>query len=312
MRTKHSLLVTLGLAALPFFGTGCAPAAPRSSAPTNPLVLPPLTQPGTPRERLEVTPRERVSEPEPVETPMSSGPFGPSQPPRKEEEEPAKELPPEPAPPLPESAKPLNKNKTLFFEVGKDGKRRVYVLAEVCLRQGPLEVFLCKNMTKEHESILHADVDAREIHAALEAAGAKAGTPVQFVNPRTMKEEYKPATGTPVKVLVRYRKGGEVVTEPAQRWITDIRNKKDMAHDWVFAGSRFFKNPDRPDDPPYYTANNGEIISIANFVDSMLDLPVKSPRENADLAFEANTARIPPLNSKVYVILEPVVDPKKK
>ena len=42
-----------------------------------------------------------------------------------------------------------------------DNKRRVLVNAEVCLREGQLELFLCRKQTKEHEAILAADVDAR-------------------------------------------------------------------------------------------------------------------------------------------------------
>ena len=34
-------------------------------------------------------------------------------------------------------------------------------------------------------------------------------------------------------------------------------------HGWVFAGSRFVPNEDRPDQPPYYTANSGELVGIA-------------------------------------------------
>src|SRR4051794_3617518 len=47
---------------------------------------------------------------------------------------------------------PLNKEKTLYLEKKPDGTRRVLVAAEVCLREGLLEVFLCKARTKEHEA----------------------------------------------------------------------------------------------------------------------------------------------------------------
>src|SRR5690349_6805750 len=70
--------------------------------------------------------------------------------------------PPKDAEPLPEVPKAdpkskltaLNKQNTLYLEVKPDGTRRVLVAAEVCLREGPLEVFLCKARTKEHESIV--------------------------------------------------------------------------------------------------------------------------------------------------------------
>src|SRR5262245_38418074 len=120
--------------------------------------------------------------------------------PRPPEVEDRKEEPPEEAPPIPDSYKPLNKEKkNIFFEKRDNGTRRVHLLTEVCLREGPLEVFLCKLNTKEHESILHIDLDAREIHFALVAAGATAGAPTKFV------PKYQAATGTKVHVSVTYR-----------------------------------------------------------------------------------------------------------
>jgi hypothetical protein len=223
---------------------------------------------------------------------------------RAPEIEEKKEDPPEEAPPIPDTYKPLNKGKTIFFEKAADGARRVHLLTEVVLREGPLEVFLCKLNTKEHEAILHIDADAREIHFALVAAGAVAGSPAKFV------PEYKPATGTKIKVTVTYREKGKVKTAPAADWVTDKVSGKHLAHDWVFAGSRFFKDPEGKN-PDYYMANNGEVISLSNFPDSMMDLPVKSSKDAADLIFEADTAKIPPLRSPVLVTLEPVVEKKK-
>ncbi|HJZ91316.1 MAG TPA: YdjY domain-containing protein [Gemmataceae bacterium] len=224
---------------------------------------------------------------------------------RPPEVEERKEEPPEEAPPIPDSYKVLNKDKkNIFFEKKDDGTRRVHLLAEVCLREGPLEVFLCKLNTKEHESIVHIDADAREIHFALVAAGATAGSPTKFV------PKYKAATGTKIKVSVTYREKGKVKTVPAGEWIKDKTTNKAMAHDWVFAGSRFFKDPEGKV-PDYYMANNGEVISVSNFPDSMMDLPIKSSKEAAELMFEADTAKIPPLKTPVLVTLEPVVDKKK-
>lgn len=206
---------------------------------------------------------------------------------------------------------PLNKEKTLYLEKKPDGTRRVLVATEVCLREGPLEVFLCRAGTKEHEAILRVDMDARYIHAALVAAGGKVGKPVQFVDPKTLKEDYKPASGGKVAVQVHYTLKGKLQTHPAQEWILDIRNKKPMTHQWVFAGSRFVKNPELPNQPDYYTANNGEVISISNFPDSMLEVPVAITQDDADLFFQAHTEKIPPLRSKVWVIFEPEAEKKK-
>jgi hypothetical protein len=205
----------------------------------------------------------------------------------------------------------LNKEKTLYIEKLPNGDARILFTSEVCLREGLLEVFLCKKNTKEHEAILRTDIDARFLHAALIAAGATVGKPVQFVNPKTGEADPKPASGQKIRVLLHYSMNGKTLTHPAQEWILDKKTKKPMAHDWVFAGSRFLKNPDRPNDPEYYCANNGEVIGISNFVDSMLDLPVEVSREANDLHFDAIPAKIPPLKSQVWVILEPVAEKKK-
>jgi hypothetical protein len=194
--------------------------------------------------------------------------------------------------------------KNVVLEVLPDNKRRVLVSAEVCLREGQLEQLMCRKQTKEHEAILTADVDARHIHAALIAAGAKEGSPVRFV------PKYRPASGTTIKVRVQYKDKDKEVTVPAQSWIKNAKDNKPLQSDWVFAGSRFVKNP-LDDGKEYYLANDGDIICISNFETALLDLPIKSPKDNADLIFVANSERIPPLGTKVVVILEPFLEAKK-
>ncbi|MGH7169660.1 MAG: YdjY domain-containing protein [Gemmataceae bacterium] len=199
--------------------------------------------------------------------------------------------------------------KNVFLEVLPDGKRRVLVNAEVCLREGQLELFLCRKQTKEHEAILAADVDARLIHAALIAAGAEAGSPVRFV------PKYRPASGTTIKVFVQYsnnkKDASKQVTVPAKSWIKNAKNNKLMENDWVFAGSHLVTNPLDPDGKKHYLANDGDVICVSNFETALLDLPIKSPKDDAERFFIANTARIPPLETKVVVILEPVLKAKK-
>ena len=84
-----------------------------------------------------------------------------------------KETPKTEPKPVTSKRAPVNKAGTLFLETLSDGRRRVIVTAEVCLREGPLEQLMCRNGTKEHEAILHTPVDAKEIHAVLLVANAK-------------------------------------------------------------------------------------------------------------------------------------------
>ena len=195
--------------------------------------------------------------------------------------------------------------KNIVLEVLPDKKRRVLVSAEVCLREGQLELLLCRKQTKEHEAVLTADVDARKIHEALILAGAVEGSPVRFA------PKYRPASGTKIKVSIQYtNKDKKVVTVPAQSWVKNMKSGKALAIDWIFAGSRLVDNPLNPG-KKHYLANDGDVICVSNFETALLDLPINSPKDNADLIFVAFTERIPPLETKVTVILEPVVEAKK-
>jgi hypothetical protein len=202
----------------------------------------------------------------------------------------------------------LNPDKTIFAELaGEEGKRkvvRVGLACEVCLREGPLEVFLCKKGTKEHEAIVRIDADAKFIHLALKTAGAEPGTPTQFIDPKTEEPKWKAATGSKVEVLVHYSKAGKTFTHPAQDWIWDSKKKAAMPHGWVFAGSIVIKDPDNGRE--FYAANSGDIISISNFPYSMLEIPAEISKDDANLTYEVKTDKVPPLMSKVWVILQPV------
>ena len=79
----------------------------------------------------------------------------------------------------------------------------------------------------------------------------------------------------------------------------------------LFAGSRLIEDPFDKTKKPFYAANDGDVICVSNFDTAMLDLPVDSSRDNADLIFEAQTERIPAVDTPVRVILEPVL-PKKE
>ena len=199
---------------------------------------------------------------------------------------------------------PKKGSENIFLEVNGD-KRRVLVNTTVCLRQGQLEQLLTRKRTKEHEAILVADIDARDLHKALLLTGAEAGSPVTFL------PKFLPPSGTAIKITLEYQENGKTVRRPAQDWIRDAKTKKALASDWVFAGSRLFKNPLNPADPPEYLANSGDVICLANFDTALLDLPFDSSKDNENLNFEANTDAIPALETAVTLILEPILAKKK-
>jgi hypothetical protein len=186
----------------------------------------------------------------------------------------------------------------VFLEI--DGaRRRVIFTAVVVLREGLLEQLLCRKNTKEHEAILAADCDARDLHKALLITGAKPGSTVRY------EPKFEPPSGTPITVTLSYEKDGKTIRLPGQDWVRDVKTKKSLAAEWVFAGSYFQPNPLDPKGPPLYGANSGDVICVSNFGDAMLDLPFASTSDNSELEFEAFTDRIPPLGTTVTVTLEP-------
>jgi hypothetical protein len=304
MRRSSSLLAPFLLAAVAVSVTGCGeepttPSPPLRNAHTS------MAPRNSPIPRATQDRRQEEEEAAPVSKDPPPPEF------ENTGDEPKEK--PEKDPPIPDMFKLLfpDQSKVLFVENLEGGKRKIHLLTEVCLREGQLEALLCKNVTKEHESLLRVDVDGRHIHAALLLAGGVPGSPAKFWDPKTDMPDYKPATGSRIKISLTYFKGGKLRTDPAQYWIKDAKANKELNTDWVFAGSRLVTPPDEPDAQPFYTANNGDFISIANFPDSMLDLPVKSSKENEERGYEAIKSRIPPQGTKVILTLEPVPEEKK-
>ena len=91
---------------------------------------------------------------------------------------------------------PLNKQKTVLLD--RDDKQ-IIVKTKVVLREGTLEMLLCKQQTKEHESILSVDADAYMIHSGLLALGAEAGKPVRYEN-----ETFYPPTGEKLDIFATW------------------------------------------------------------------------------------------------------------
>jgi hypothetical protein len=203
--------------------------------------------------------------------------------------------------PPPEGATQLSPK----FDVWVDAAKGVVIVdGRIALRRGMLEMFSCTRNTKEHESIVAADAQAFLVHAGLLRLGAEVGHPVQFM------PEFKPPTGTEIDIEVLWHDTeGKEHTAHAQDWIRDMKTGKAMTYPWVFAGSRFWTDPDNG--RQYYQAEGGDFICVANFGTAMLDIPVKSSQSNDELEFEAFTDRIPPLGTLVRMFLKPKLEKKE-
>jgi hypothetical protein len=203
-------------------------------------------------------------------------------------------------------------SKNVWFSV-QGGKRRVLVGATVCLREGSygLECLLCRNQTKEHESILTTDADAKFIHAALIAAGAEPGAPVQYLE-KNGEVVVVPPKGSRIKIALQYEHQGKRLTVPAQQWVRNSKTGKALEEEWVFAGSQLWPDQEDPQKPPVYGASaDGAYICISNVPSAMLDLPINSPKGLDDRVYEPYTERIPALDTKILLVLEPEGEAKK-
>jgi len=170
----------------------------------------------------------------------------------------------------------------------------------VVQRSVPLELFACPAGTKEHEAVVAVFAKSQLVHAGLMAIGAKAGSTASF-------EPFKPAHGTTIRAYVLWLdEDGKTMGTLAQNWIRKSGTKKAMSWDWVFAGSKIYKDED---DKEHYLGDSGELISVSNFSTSTMDVAVQSEQSNASLMFEAITDRIPPRNTAVRLVLTLLDEP---
>ena len=190
-------------------------------------------------------------------------------------------------------------------------KRQVILDAAVCLRSGGLEFLLCHWGKKEHESILTTKAMPSSVHAALLALGLAAGKGAEWFPPGNgLPERYIPPRGASIRIVLRWTDAaGQARQADAGDWLSATGRAKPAARQakrWVFVGSDFLE------DNSYWADADGQIISVANFASSVIDVPFESSDSNNPeagenmLSFQANTGAIPPLGTPVEVVLIPL------
>jgi len=174
--------------------------------------------------------------------------------------------------------------------------KRLVLRARVVLREGYLEHLMCSKGTKEHEAILATDAVPQQIHAGLLLTGAEPGHPVQFV------PKFEPPTGSAIAIELLWSQDGKIHKSDARQWVKDEKNAP-LARDWVFAGSQFYEDPTTKQQR--YAADEGDLITVANFGSSILDLPIESSANDTDRVFSTNTEKIPSLGTEVFLSFSP-------
>ncbi|MFP6613283.1 MAG: YdjY domain-containing protein [Pirellulales bacterium] len=184
--------------------------------------------------------------------------------------------------------------------------RAVVAHGEICLREGLLELLICEEGGKTHESVIKVKGKPSTIHAGLLLVGGRQGTPVKF------EPEHKPATGSEIDIFVKYvDTKGKVHEVPGQRFVRNKNTNKALTHPWVFAGS-FFYEDDTIKKKLYMADEAGEFVCVVNFPSATLDLPIPSSQANENLMFDAFTENIPLVGTKVQVTFKPKIEKAKK
>ncbi len=200
----------------------------------------------------------------------------------------------------------LDKDATIH-SIWFDAKgRRLILRARVAVRDGALEHLLCLKGTKEHEAILVTDAVPLEIHTGLKlATGAEKGHPVQFL------PKFVPPSGDAIAIELQWKQDGTTHHDDARDWVRDERAKAALKVDWVFAGSEWIQDPATT--KRFYAADDGDLITVSNFSNAILDLPFASTANDTERLYVANTERIPPRGTTVFMLLKPrTAGPKPK
>jgi hypothetical protein len=183
--------------------------------------------------------------------------------------------------------------------------RHVVLLGEACKPGYPLEFFATYS-SRSYEAVVALNVAPSLIHAGLLATGAKPGHPARF------QPEFAPPTGTEIAIELRWRDAKDKVhSAPAGDWIRDIKTKKPIDMNWVFAGSQIVT--DEKTGEKGYEADSGETICILNSPVALLDLPMYAGLSRPDLrTFEAFAERLPPAGTPVTILLKPILPASAK
>jgi hypothetical protein len=177
--------------------------------------------------------------------------------------------------------------------------QQVVLQGEVCRAGYPLEFFATYS-NRSYESVTSVNVKPSIVHAGLLAVGAKPGHPARF------QPDFAPPTGTEVAIEVRWvGPEGKIEVAPAQHWIRNIKTKKELDSNWVFAGSGFVT--DEATGKEYYQADSGELICVLSLPNAMLDLPSRGYGALEARSFEAFEEHLPPPGTSVTIVLKPIL-----
>jgi len=195
-------------------------------------------------------------------------------------------------------SRPVGKRVAIGMVQVDVAKRRCSFETEVCLREGALEFLVVGWQTKTHESILHTKAKASHLHAGLLLLGLTPGKPARWSG-QEEGARFLPPAGAGLKMELAWKdKNGKAHRVDAGAWLKAGGEKQfTPPKEWIFVGSEVLP------DGRYWAELDGEVVSVTNFASAVIDVPFRSSNVDAMRDLFANPAAIPPVGTKVEVIL---------
>ncbi len=194
--------------------------------------------------------------------------------------------------------KKIRENTYRIGQVMVDTKQRVVTFpAQVNLREGVLEVLICTQYGKTHESLLTTKVSPLHLNVAFLLLGLEGGNAVKYQGHST-----KP-TGSPVQISFKFKKGDKERVIRAEDWVYNNHTKRPMLHThWVYVGSVVTENG-------FMAQRQGQIVTTFHDPFTLIDNPL--PGGADDTIYIPYTRVLPPLGTPVTVLIKPLPHDRK-
>jgi len=178
----------------------------------------------------------------------------------------------------------------------------VRVQGHVACTQGFLEQMVCGRGSREHESLVVIDAPASVVHAAMLAAGMRAGKPGSWHSATDGVVQLVSPTGDVVQVLVQWQDETGEHQAPLSSWLINLSAGSTQPI-FVFAGSAFV--PNKQGAQRYLADDSGSVVGLVTFGDEVIAMREVVPDKVQVSAarWKARTSVMPVEGAAVTVIL---------
>jgi len=188
----------------------------------------------------------------------------------------------------------IDKNTYRIGDVVVDTKQRTVTFpARVNLTQGVLEVLICTEHGKRHESLFVTKVDPLHLNVALLMLGLEGGNAVKYQGDPT-----KPV-GSPVEIWLKVKDRDKERLLRAEDWVTNTHKNRPMLHThWVYVGSVLTKDG-------FMAQREGQIVTTFHDPFTLIDNPL--PGGGDDTVYVVNRKEVPAQGTPVTVVIKAVL-----